>query len=134
MRKIIKNFTLFFLSLYFTSLLIGENLVFTRQWRTMLLAALFFTLCNLLVKPILKFLLFPLNLLTLGATSLLANLATIFILTLSLGEIKITPFATPEIHLFSLTVPSFFLTGYWPLLAFSFIILTIYRLLSWLLK
>jgi len=134
MRKIIKSFALFFLSLYFTSLLMGESLIFNRQWQTMLLAALLFTLGNLLVRPILKFLLFPLNLLTLGATSLLANIATIFILTLSLEEIKVTPFTTPEIHLFSFTIPSLFLTGYWPSLAFSFIILIIYRLSSWLLK
>jgi len=99
----------------------------------LLWASLFLTAGNFLIKPIVKFLLLPINVLTLGLFRFASGLLTIWLLAFLIGDIQFSPFNFPQTTILSQTIPSFQLTEIWSLLPFSVIILIISNILNWFL-
>lgn len=92
----------------------------------------FLTLGELVIKPILKVVTFPINLLTLGIFSSFINLIVFYIVTLLYPKIVIHAFTFPGLSIHGFHTPSF----YCPLLL-SYIVIsaTIYvtkRILFWI--
>jgi len=78
MKKIIRNLVFYTLALYLVSMLIpGFNV--KSDLRGLLLCGVTFALVFSLINPILKLLLLPLNLLTLGLFSFLSQVFTVYI-------------------------------------------------------
>lgn len=73
-------------------------------------AGLYLTLINFFIKPLLKIILLPFNLLTLGLFSWLVNVLSFGILFFILGNVSINPFYFPgvkygDIAIMPLTIP-----------------------------
>jgi len=132
MKKLLKNFVIFAISLYFGALIVN-NVTFAKGYQTLLWASLFLTAGNFLIKPIVKFLLLPINVLTLGLFRFASGLLTIWLLAFLIGDIQFSPFNFPQTTILSQTIPSFQLTEIWSLLPFSVIILIISNILNWFL-
>jgi len=132
MKKLLKNFVIFAISLYFGALIVN-NVAFAKGYQTLLWASLFLTAGNFLIKPIVKFLLLPINVLTLGLFRFASGLLTIWLLAFLIGDIQFSPFNFPQTTILSQTIPSFQLTEIWSLLPFSVIILIISNILNWFL-
>jgi len=132
MKKLLKNFVVFAISLYFGALIVG-NVTFAKGYQTLFWAAFFLTIGNFLIKPIVKFLLLPINAFTLGLFRFASGLLTIWLLTFLIGDIQFSPFNFPQTIILSQTIPSFQLTEIWSLLPFSVIILIISNILNWFL-
>ena len=85
---------------------------------------------NLLVKPILKLILFPVNLLTFGLFSWIINVAILYLLTRLTPYISITPWVFPGISTAGFVVPAVNLSYTWTLIAVSLVITAIVTVLG----
>ncbi|PIS15242.1 hypothetical protein COT63_00990 [Candidatus Shapirobacteria bacterium CG09_land_8_20_14_0_10_38_17] len=132
MKRLLKSFVVFAISLYFGTLIV-DNVTFLGGYQALLWTALFLTAGNFLIKPIIKFLLLPINAITLGLFRFASGLLTIWLVTFLIGDLQFSPFNFPKTTILSQTIPSFQLTEIWSLLPFSVIILTISNILSWFL-
>jgi len=132
MKKLLKSFVVFAISLYFGTLII-DNVTFVKGYQTLLWTALFLTIGNFLIKPIIKFLLLPINAITLGLFRFASGLLTIWLLAFLIGDVQFSLFNFPQTIILSQTIPSFQLTEIWSLLPFSVIILIISNIFNWFL-
>lgn len=102
--------------------------------KTLLYAALVLTLVNLFVRPLLKLLLLPINLLTLGAFRWLVNVLALYLVTLLVPELKITGFLFPGFTWQGFVIPEIYLSDFWALTATSFLLSLVVTSLLWLAK
>lgn len=79
------------LVLYF-AILTFPGLGFNGQIKTLLLAALALTLLNRFVKPVIKLLLLPINLITLNLFGWVANVIMLFLVTVLVGGFQVHAF------------------------------------------
>lgn len=108
MKSLIRSFVYYFLGLQLAiNYLPGIKV--QGGWQTLLSAAATLTIFNLLVKPILKLLFLPINLLTLGMFRWLINVIILYLLMMVVPEIKIIGFVNA-------VLVSFFLSFVWSLL------------------
>lgn len=91
-------------------------------WQTMLLAGATLSLLMLVVKPILKILFIPINLLTFGLLSWFINVIVIYILTLVVPEVTIRPWTFPGATWSGFVIPSVHATYFLSLIATSLVI------------
>ncbi|MBI4067143.1 phage holin family protein [Candidatus Gottesmanbacteria bacterium] len=91
-------------------------------------------LLHLLVRPILKLVLFPVNLLTFGVFSWIINVIILFILVKITPYISIRPWVFPGISYGSLNLSSFDFNLWQTFVVISIFIGIIVNLLSWLSK
>lgn len=95
-KKTLRSIILFCLSIYLSSLL-WQNIDFNNNLGTLITASIILTVFEYLVKPILKLLILPITILTLG-------LARIFVNTLGL---YFTVYFTPQFKIFNINTSSF---------------------------
>jgi putative membrane protein len=78
MRSILRFLLFSLISLYIASLLV-EGFSFGGDWGVLLLAVAVFGIANLSIKPLLKMVTLPFNILTLGAFSLVINALLLYL-------------------------------------------------------
>ena len=91
-------------------------------WQTILLAGATLSLLMLIVKPILKILFIPINILTFGLLSWLVNVVVIYILTIVVPEVTILPWTFPGLTWSGFVIPVFHLSYFLSLVVTSLII------------
>ena len=91
MKKFLKNSLLNSFSLYFVAS-INPGLIIPSDIYLLIWAGMIFTLINFFVKPIIKLFLLPINLLSLGLFSWIANVLILVVLTQINPAIKIVSF------------------------------------------
>lgn len=100
---------------------------------TLLYAGAVFTLINQLVKPIVKLFLLPVNLITLGLFSWIANVIILLLLTRLVPEVAITGFSFPGLTQAGFVTPGFELSTPLSYILTSFLLSIVYNLLEQLL-
>lgn len=100
LRAVFLNLVTLYLVARFYSGLTIEN-----QLTTYLAAAAVWTLLNKIVKPIIKLLLLPINLITLGLFSWVVNVITLFLLTYFIKGVVISAYNFPGIAYQGFIVP-----------------------------
>lgn len=93
MKKFLKNSLLNCFSLYFVAS-INPGLIIPQNIYPLIWAGIIFTLINFFVKPIIKLFLLPINLLSLGLFSWIANVLILLVLTQINPVVKIVAFTT----------------------------------------
>jgi putative membrane protein len=121
MKYIIRVFLFNLFALWLTSQLIPA-LVIKGTFLTFLMAALALSFLMLLVKPILKILFIPVNIMTFGLFSWLVNVIMIYLLTVIMPEVRITGWLFPGASRSGFTAPAFELNYYLSLIAISSVI------------
>src|SRR3989338_5484897 len=91
MKTILRNTATYGLGLFFLSL-INEGLIIQGGFNTYVIGGLVLCLLFMIVKPILKILSLPLNLVTLGLFSFLTNTIILYLATILVPQIKISSF------------------------------------------
>lgn len=89
---------------------------------------------NLVIKPLIKLLLLPINLLTLGAFRWLVNVFSLYLVTLLIPYLEITGFNFPGWTYNGFTIPEMYLAKIWVLVIASFFISLFSTFLFWLFK
>jgi len=131
MRKLIKQTLFTAISLYVLTYLFPQ--VRISNIPTLLTASLVFTLFSWFVKPVLKLLFLPVNLITFGLFSWIIQIIVLYLVLLvvpgfSIGEIQI-----PRFELGPFIFTAFTLSKFWSLFFVSFFIGLGNGLLAWLL-
>lgn len=129
MRKIIVKILAtaagFYVSGYF---LAGIHL--DKTWPAYLTASLVFVVFNFVLSPIVKLLLLPINLLTLGLFRWFTNVLVLYLFDLIYDGISITPFVYPGMTTPLLSLPSGYLGLFWVLVLASLLMSLTYSLIS----
>lgn len=103
-------------------------------YQGILFTAIVLTAVNFAVKPLVKLLLLPINLLTLGAFRWLANVFSLYLVTLLVPYLEITGFYFPGLIHKGFIVPELYLAKIWVLVISSFLISFLTSFLFWLFK
>jgi putative membrane protein len=129
MRKIIINIlataSAFFAAQYF---LAGIDLDAT--WSAYLVASLVFVIFNFVLSPIIKLLLLPINLLTLGLFRWLSNVLVLYLFDLVYDGISITGYNFSGYESAIISLPTGYLGLFWVLVLASFIMSITYSLIT----
>ena len=109
-----------------------EGVSISGGYQTLFLTALVLTLINLFLKPLIKLLLLPINLVTLGAFRWVINVLTLYLVTLIVPEFKITAFLFPGFTYQGFIIPALPLSTFWAFVLSSLSFSLITSLLVWL--
>lgn len=131
MKALIRYFLVNLVSLWITTELI-QGLTYIGGFQSLLLGALVFTIINFLLVPLIKVLLLPLNLLTLGLFAWLTNVLALYALTTLYPAFSLRPFFFPGYNLGGFTIPTYDLSTLMVVIVSAFLIGIITHFLHWL--
>lgn len=131
MKTLLRYYLINLTSLWVTTKLIS-GLTYTGGLKTLLMGALVFSIINFLLVPILKILLLPLNLLTLGLFAWITNVLALYALITVVSGFRLMPYFFPGLEYNGFTIPAIQLTTFWVAVVASFLIGIITHFLQWL--
>jgi putative membrane protein len=109
MKRLVRSFLFHVFALWFTSQILPA-FVISGSWQTTLVAGLVLSLLMFVIKPILKILFIPINIITFGLLSWVINVIVVYILTLIVAQIEITPWTFPGFMMWGFVIPPVSLT------------------------
>lgn len=115
------------ISFYLTAMLIG-GFRLTKSWETYFLASLVFLLLNFTIKPLLKLLFLPINLLTLGLFHWFINVIVLYLFDILYQGVTITAYDFPGYTSRLLSLPAGHISLFWTLVLSSVLISLFYSL------
>lgn len=104
MKYLLRLFLFNVFALWLTSELI-PGVIVHGEWYLLLLAGAVLSVLMLIVKPMLKILFIPINLITFGLLSWVINVIVIYLLTFVLPEIEIQPWTFPGLTWSGFVIP-----------------------------
>ncbi len=129
LRHIFVNFiTIYFLGLNYPGFSINLNA------KTLITASIIWFLLNKIVKPIIKILLLPINLITLNLFSWLVGLITLFLLQTFADGISIHSFQFNGVNFSGFVIPPFFINTFFSYLLTSILLNSIHKSIFWLFR
>jgi uncharacterized membrane protein YvlD (DUF360 family) len=102
--------------------------------KTLITAAIIWLLLNKIVKPIIKLLLLPINLITLNLFSWAVGLITLFLLPIIVGGIKISPYDFPGLSYQGFSIPAFHLNLFLSFVVASSFLNLFHNIIVWIIK
>ncbi|RJP46107.1 MAG: hypothetical protein C4584_02035 [Armatimonadetes bacterium] len=102
--------------------------------RGFLTGAFAFMMANFLLVPLIKILLLPLNLLTLGLFAWLSNVLALYLLVAVIPNIQLIPYNFPGVTIEGFIIPAVTLSAFQVAIAVSFIIGLIIHFVQWIIK
>ena len=129
LRSIVINFAALQMAVYLIPGLKNQG-----SNKTLLSAVIVLAIINLLIRPIISLLLLPINLITLGSFRWLINVAVLFILTLTVTELKAEAFTFSGFNYHDFIVPQLKISTFWTLVLSSATISISNTFLFWLAK
>jgi len=128
-KKTLRSIILFSLSLYLVSLFWG-NVNFSQNLSILLQASLVLTIFENLIKPIVKLLLLPITLVTLGLVRLFINVLGLYIVEYFITSFQISAINTLPQNWLGLSIPAINVFNFWAYLVTSFTINIVYNVLN----
>ncbi len=129
MKKIFRHLILYCFSLIVANFF-THNLVFDGTIKSYLLVALILTVFELILKPIIKILLFPITLLTLGLFRSVIDTLGLYLAVFLMPYFYINDIIIQPFSLVGLNIPFTQISGFWAYFATSFIISLVFHLFS----
>lgn len=133
MKKLLRSVVINVFALWLTAKLIA-GFGYDGGWQTLALAAVVFGIINLLIRPLIKLLLLPINLLTLGLLGWLVNVLMLYLLTILVPKIKFEGFEFAEVSYRGFLVPALTISRFYCAVLTSFLINLVSGFLYWLAK
>jgi putative membrane protein len=133
LRKTIRTLVVSATALYCTTLII-PGFTINKGVKNIILASLVLFALNLLARPLIKLLLLPINLLTLGAFRWLTSVVLLYLLITILPEVNINPFNLHQLPLIGNLLPAWHLTRFLTVLLTSITLGLVQSIFFWLLK
>lgn len=131
MKTVLRYFLINFVSLWMTTRII-TGLTYTGGVKSLILGGLAFMAINLILVPLLKILLLPLNLLTLGLFAWISNVLALYALTTVISDFQLVPYTFAGFNFNGFIIPSYELSPFLVAVAASFLIGLITHFLQWL--
>lgn len=133
MKKVIRHYLIDTSSLFIVSQ-VASGMVFAKGTETLLLAGIGLTIISLFAKPIINLLLLPLNLVTFGIFRWVSSAVVLYLVTLIIGEFKITSFHFAGFSNKWIDLPVLDFSGILAFIAYSFLLSVLTSLFYWLVK
>ncbi len=133
MRKLFVRILGTALSFYITNALVGGFQI-KPTLTTYFIASLVFILINAILKPIIKLILLPINLITLGLFYWLVNVIVLYIFDLVYDGVTITAYHFAGFHSSFVNLPPIQLSLFWTLVVSSFLISFFYSIYETIFK
>lgn len=127
LRYVLINIT----SLWITTKII-PGLTYTGGFKTLLIGGVAFAIINIILVPLIKVLLLPLNLFTLGFFAWLTNVLALYALTTVVSGFHLTPYKFEGIVYGGFTIPPTDLSTFWVAVLASLSIGLTTHILQWL--
>lgn len=131
MKRILRYFLINLTSLWITTLII-PGLTYTGGVKSLIIGGMAFMAINLVLVPLLKVLLLPLNLLTLGLFAWITNVLALYALTTIISDFRLVPYAFSGFNYNGITIPSYELSSFMVAVVASLLIGLITNFLQWL--
>jgi len=90
-----------------------HNLEFNHPFFTIIKVALILSIFELVIKPVIKILLLPINLLTLGLFRIIINTVGFYLAVFLIADFRLTPIHTPAINFQGLAIPALDINHFW---------------------
>ncbi|MEK7064289.1 MAG: phage holin family protein [Patescibacteria group bacterium] len=133
MKTILRAIFLNLVSLYLVAMFYS-GLTIDNKLTTYLAAAIVWTILNKIVKPIIKLLLLPINLITLGLFSWVVNVITLFLLTYFIKGLAIHAYTFPGIAYQGFIIPQMHFNLIISYVITSLVLSLTHMLLIWLVR
>lgn len=104
------------------------------DFKVLVSAAVVWFFLNKFVKPIIKLLLLPINLITLNLFSWAVSMLTLFLLQIVVGDITINAYTFPGLNYEGFIVPSFFINVFFSYLIASTLLNLLAKSIKWLIS
>lgn len=131
MKTLLRYFLINLVSLYAVARLL-PGLTYSGGFKSLAVGAFVFMSINLILVPLLKILLLPLNLLTVGIFAWITNVLALYALTTIVSDFQLNSYAFPGFSGNGLIIPSYTLSPFLVAVAASFLIGTVTHFLQWL--
>ncbi len=131
MKRILRYFLINVASLWVATLII-PGLTYSGGAKSLIVGGVAFMVINLVLVPLLKILLLPLNLLTLGVFAWITNVLALYALTSVVSDFKLVPYSFAGANLNGFILPAYELSPFLVAVVVSFLIGLITHFLQWL--
>jgi putative membrane protein len=133
MKAIIRNIVFYSFALYALSQIL-EGVKISGGVPTYLLGGAVLSILFIIVKPVLNIISIPLNILTFGLFSFLGNILILYLLTMFVPEIKITPFIFKGFSYAGFLIPKYEFNQITAFIVAGFSLSAIITFLTWLIR
>lgn len=134
MIKKLLRYTLLFSFSLLTANHIWQNITFGKQLETVISVAAVLALFEIFVKPIVKLLLLPITIITLGTIRIIIDTVGLYLATMLIPEAIIGNIATSSFTWQGFSVPAFNFSGLFAYIATSFTISICYNIFNFIVK
>ena len=133
MKTIIRNIAIYTFALFLLPKIIPGVHLTGGLW-TLFVGGILLALMFLILKPILKIISFPVNILTLGLFSIFTNVLILYIFTIFVTGVSITHFSYDSANFSGLVIPKLTFNTFFAYVYTAFVLSFIDTFLSWLMK
>lgn len=133
MKTVLRAIFLNLVTLYLVAMFY-DGLAISNKPATFIWAAIVWMLLNKVVKPIIKLLLLPINLITLGLFSWVVNVITLFLLTYFIKGVTILAYTFPGVSYQGFTIPQMSFNLFISYVLTSLVLSLTHMILIWLVK
>lgn len=131
MRFLLRPLVIYIITLAFLARVLP--FMHLRGDNTLILAALALFLLNVVLKPFIKILLLPINIITLGLFSWAIHVIIIFLASLAVPGFSISTASFPSLRIGLYMIPAIHLSIIWSYLLFAFILSLTVAFMDWIL-
>lgn len=133
MKVLLRHVLINLLVLYLTDI-IYPGFFLPNDLKTLLTAAIIWLLLNKIVRPIIKLLLLPINLITLNLFSWVISLLTLFLLRMIVEGVTIVPYQFPGASFEGFIIPPIYIGLFFSYLITSTLLNAIHSFIMWLIR
>jgi len=131
MKSIIRNILLHIIALYLVVAYI-PGVLFEAGWEMLIGAGVLLALLFIFIRPLLKIILLPINILTLGLASSLINVLIFYMLDRFIEPLSIKAWTFPGFEYQGLIIPKLNMSIFWTYVLVSAIISFVVNVANWL--
>ena len=133
MKPLLRSVLINLLVLYLCGL-VYPGLEIKHDIKVLVSAAVVWFLLNKFVKPIIKLLLLPINLITLNLFSWVVSMLTLFLLQIAVGDVQIKAYNFPGINFEGFVVPAIYINVFFSYFITSTLLNSMVNFVKWLIS
>lgn len=134
LRLLLRSVAINLASIYLAARILSGAITYIGGYQTLLIASLAIALVNLFVRPVINLLLLPIHLVTLGVFRWVANLVTLYFVTVLVPNLQIHAFTFPGLNIKYLILPPTHITAFGAFIVVTFTLTMVFHFLYWLLQ
>lgn len=130
-KKILRLFTVNIAILYFLPQIVS-SVLYLEGAKTILFTAGVLAIANIFARPLVKLVMLPVNILSLGMLSWLSNVFILYLTLYIVPGFIISPFSFVGLEYQGFTIPAWDFSYFWTIVLVSFLISSVYSVISWI--